>query len=68
MAEIWTVESVKEELPDVKIIINGKVHIGQVRGRKNRFAGVHSSDYMANWQYSWSAIVNSLNHDRPLKP
>jgi hypothetical protein len=64
--EIWTVERVKELLPDVKVKVNGQVVMGQVRGRKLAFAGVRVGN--CTWEYSWSAIVNSLNHDRPLNP
>ena len=68
MAEIWTVERVKELLPKVKIIVNGQVIEANVSGRKLQFAVVWTTENQQGWQYSWPAIVNSLNHGRPLKP
>jgi hypothetical protein len=52
----------------VKIVLNGQVVEANVVGRKEKFAQVWTKAHPIGWQYSWSAIVRSLNDDRPLKP
>lgn len=67
-AMIWTVERVKEELPKVKVRVNGIVVEANVSGRKLAFTKVWTKENHEGWEYSWAAIVRSLNDDRPLRP
>ena len=64
--EAWTAESVKEKLPDVPVKFNGKVYIGRVLGRKNRFATV-SIDDGREWEWNWETIATALNNGWELR-
>ena len=66
----WTVERVKEELPEVKVLIGKKTVVdGAVRGRKMPFAGVMFSNngVFVTAEYAWQTIVDCLNDGRPLR-
>lgn len=67
-SKAWTVESVKAELPNVKVrLMNGEIVTGYVRGRKLKFAQVWTKgDDHDGWIFSWETIVHYLNEDRPL--
>jgi hypothetical protein len=66
---MWSSETVKQELPDVKVIISfqGKEYTvpATLHGRKNQFATVCWRDGHAEW--SWAAIAYSLNSGNALK-
>lgn len=67
----WTVEQVKEELPNIRVQIAGKPAVivtGYVRGRKLRHARVHYQHGIQayNCEASWPCIVRCLNEDKPL--
>lgn len=77
--EIWTIEKVKAELPNVKVKINDRILIARVSGRLRSFASVtvaytdnmNPDEYLrgpawVDFRYSWEAIVHSLNNDTPL--
>lgn len=73
---MWTENSVKAALPDVAVRIGQKEYRGQVSGRKNTFASVHvQGDKLRGikfpWnmtiEYSWPAIVRSINTNTPLR-
>lgn len=57
----WTIERVKQELPDVWCKRpDGSIILAAVRGRKLDFAHVHTSNGgMA--EVAWSTIANVLN-------
>lgn len=66
---MWTVEKVKEELPPVKVLVNGKVYAGEIRGRKldfpTVFFNVNGMEVRGKW--AWSTICNCLNNNKPLR-
>lgn len=66
---MWTIESVKSELPNVKVKpVSGPNKIGVVRGRKNKFATVLVADGpFSGFEVAWDTIVNCLNNDRPIR-
>ncbi len=64
MENTWNVEKVKEELPTVKVSVNGVKTTGDVRGRKLDFALV-KTDY-GNFEFAWETIVRVLNNDSTL--
>jgi hypothetical protein len=68
--KVWTVEMVKEELPDVKVKhpFSNTIVTGAVRGRKNQFATVYYGDgaQACSNEYAWETIVHALNNDTPL--
>lgn len=72
MHEQWTIETVKDLLPDVNVRLSstGQVIPGQVTGRKERFAVVYI-DLPINGElaipYAWKTIVRSLNTGTPLR-
>ena len=61
----WTIEQVKEDLPEVDININGKILKAKVTGRKLPFASVTVDEQ--TYEYAWGTIVNALNAKRPLQ-
>lgn len=72
---MWTENSVKAALPDVAVRIGTKEYRGQVSGRENTFASVHVQDdklrgikftWTMTIEYSWPAIVRSINTNTPL--
>lgn len=68
----WTVEKAKELLPDIQVKVGEKLYLAKVGGRKNPFAGVQLYDEDKNRpggpiEYSWEAIVRSLNTGKPLR-
>lgn len=65
----WTVQRVKDELPDVMVRVGGRKAQpvkAVVRGRLNRFATVGFLDSALAVECSWDAVANSLNSGQPL--
>ena len=70
----WTIEKVKNELPDIKINHHGKIIKGQIKGRKLKFPIVY---YLRHnnlpfhdgheIMVSWETVVDVLNHDRAIQ-
>lgn len=65
----WTVERVKDELPDMPVLYQGKVYQGQLRGRKMDFPKVYFTvnGHELNAEWSWQTIVNCLNNGGSLR-
>lgn len=61
----WTVESVKDRLPDVPVRLDrdGPAYTGLVRGRKLDYAKIHAhiDGHWHEAQFAWETIVNILN-------
>jgi len=70
-ASEWTVHRVREELPDVQIMLwDGRRIAGSVHGRELPFARVHSLEPTLppmHWEVSWSTLANCLNNNRPVR-
>lgn len=64
---MWTIEKVRETLPDVTVETQGRSVRCCVGGRNNRFATVYDLDTLTHWEFPWVTIVNCLNANRPLK-
>lgn len=62
----WTVEQVKEKLPDVKINVNGQIFDAKIYGRKRPFAYV-TWGIGEEVEFSWQTICNCLNNGRILR-
>ena len=70
MTTPWTPESVRRELPDVKIRLKDKTIVtGSVRGRQNQFATVFFkiSGNDVQEEFAWTTIARSLNNGTPLQ-
>lgn len=67
MAELWTVQKVKDELPDVQLKTKhrGPVVTAHVRGRKNQFATVFVGDFSC--EVAWSTLAHCLNTNTPVQ-
>ena len=80
--EPWTAQTVRQDLPDVRVKVDtvcfrdnpawakptGRIMTGQVRGRLYEFATVSIYGYAyPQWQFSWESIANSLNSGKPLE-
>jgi hypothetical protein len=64
--EPWSAETVRQDLPDVKVKLDGRILDCRTCGRLNEFATVFVHGYAMQWQFSWHAIAHSLNSGRPL--
>lgn len=76
MMKQWTVEEVKDRLPDVKVQfqVNGKgrgIKTGLIRGRQMSFAQVSvylpTSEAWFTFQAAWSEIAHCLNNNSSLR-
>lgn len=61
----WTVERVKDELPDVKVKEGKAIKTAQVRGRKLQFAQVRWEENK-HVEVAWETIARCLNLDVPI--
>jgi hypothetical protein len=64
---MWTIEAIKNQLPPVKVLLNGRVFDGKITGRKNNFPMIYVFGTPIGWEFSWEAIQNSLNSGTPLR-
>ena len=66
---MWTTLTVKDQLPPVRVQVGKTVHTGYLAGRQKRFPTVYYGPFsgtMARNEWSWDAIVRSLNTNTPL--
>lgn len=66
----WTIARVKDELPDVPVLYQGKVYKGQLRGRKMDFPRVYfvvDGKHAFDAEWSWQTIVDCLNNGGSLR-
>jgi hypothetical protein len=72
---MWTPERVRKELPQVQVLVNGKILPGRTSGRLNQFATVtvdnHGTLHRGNrpwydFSYAWETIAGALNKGTPL--
>ncbi len=73
--EQWTIASVKEHLPNVRLrVAPRKIVSARLSGRLNQFATVSLTNdkpragvpIFADWHFAWETIVRSLNTGKPL--
>jgi hypothetical protein len=57
---MWTVDRIKEELPDVCMLVNKQVVTARVLGRKLPFARVYLPCGQV-YEFGWQTICNALN-------
>lgn len=62
---MWTIERVKEELPEIPLLFRGKVVLAHPCGRKNAFATVRYEEM--SWEFSWETLTHILNSKTPGK-
>jgi hypothetical protein len=69
----WTIERVKDELPDIKVYVvhERAEYLAVLRGRRKKFArafllSAHGRVTDTCYHYSWKQISDALNNDRPL--
>ena len=69
----WTVEDVRQNLPDLNVLYGGRVYRGHVSGRRSRFATVWArvgpktgTFAVVEATYSWEAVARALNGQRSL--
>jgi len=71
----WTVQDVKDALPNVLLRVGKRTVDARTSGRLNAFATVSVTNdkprsgvpLFMDYQFSWEAIVRSLNENRPLE-
>ena len=66
---MWTIATVKDQLPPVRVQVGKTVYTGCLAGRQTQFPTVYYGPFsgtMAKNEWSWDAIVRSLNTNRPL--
>jgi hypothetical protein len=73
-----TVAEVKNELPDVKILWEGRTYWARVTGRLNRFAGVSPYQPVDGrkrvriimgpvFEFAWETVTNAVNKGTTLQ-
>ena len=64
----WTPDSVRDILPNVRVLVDGIERSGFVRGRRSPWACVHIEGMRPDVavMFSWDAVASALNNDRPL--
>lgn len=62
----WTVERVRSELPDVRVVHNGRESFAVVRGRLLAFARLSTDEVPGSVECSWETLVLALNSNRPI--
>lgn len=68
LEEEYTEDSVKEQLPKVRIMFNDEVYEGYIRTNTTEFAYVRIEDFPGTkFKFSWETVANSLNKDIPLE-
>jgi len=66
---MWTIETAKDLLPDVKVKFERKVVKGQLSGRHTDFATVHFRPGFLKQlkvQVSWETVTRTLNNKKPI--
>lgn len=69
----WTLCRVRDELPKVSVLIDGKTYEGRIHGPRLRFPMVRIigagplADALGPIEFSWDTIVGALNAGRPLR-
>ena len=59
---MWTIEKVKDEMPDVRCRFGDKVYDCHISGRKCQFAKVWAKDAQyLEAEFAWDTIANALN-------
>ncbi len=61
----YTVKEIKEMLPRVHVNYKGKVVMGRVVGRKNKYATVHTP--IGSWEFSWQSVTRAYNNNSILR-
>lgn len=64
---MWTIEKVKDKLPDVKCKFGVKVFDCRISGRENQFATIWAiKAHYLQAEFAWETIVDCLNNNRIL--
>ncbi len=63
---IMTINEIKENLPDVKLLRDGKAYTGNIRGKKLKFAKVLIVGTGVDITASWEAIARAINSNTPV--
>ena len=67
----WTTQRVKEYLPDVSVLAEGRgISTAQMSGRKNAFASIwpgRCAQFPDGIEVSWQTIADCLNADKPIR-
>jgi hypothetical protein len=61
---MWTIDTVKDVLPPVRIRIGTQDYTGTIAGRQLPYAMVYVGE--VGYPFSWHAITRALNTDAPL--
>lgn len=59
-----TVDQIKTDLPDVKVLWDNKEYTGMVRGRKNKFATLLIQFTGARFEVSWETLARCINENK----
>jgi hypothetical protein len=64
-----TIDQIKKDLPDVRLVFQGKEYVGHLSGRKEPQATVWLEDIPeVEFSFSWQAVANVLNRGAMLRP
>jgi hypothetical protein len=61
---MWTLDTVKDLLPPVRIRLGTQAHTGQITGRRLPYAMVYVGE--TGYPFSWHTVTRALNTGRAL--
>ena len=65
----YTMAELKDELPCVSVLHNGRHFIGRILGRMNQFATIDvrpTDDNIITAEFSWQSVLRAKNGQRSL--
>jgi hypothetical protein len=62
-----TVNDVKQDLPNIPVLIKGIEYTGCVRGRFNKYPVVYVHILTRSAEFTWEAVQRAYNTGEPLK-
>lgn len=65
----WTPDRVRDELPEIVLLVGGTECPARITGRLNRFATVRTRCDGAGYECeaAWSTLAKCLNENKPLR-
>lgn len=69
MTKTWTIESVKNELPGVPVLVDGKRRKARIVGRMNKWATllIDPTGIPIEFAVAWTTIVSVLNRESTVR-
>ena len=60
---MYTLETLKQELPDVQVKRGGKVYKAHIQGRALPFPQVWCPELDRSYEFAWKTVLNAVNNN-----